>query len=126
MQDLINTITSKFGIDADAAKSGVGTLLSVIKKEGDSGPVSDLFDKMPGANEMAKEGDGDGGGILGGIKGALGMGGGAAGLAGLAAKLGPDKLKGLASTFVDYAKKVAGEDTVNKVIGSVPGLKSIL
>ncbi len=129
MQDLINSITSKLGIDADSAKSAVGSLLSMIKKEGDSGPVGELFDKLPGADEMAEQGSNKGGGLLGGITGALGnLGGGAAsGLAGLASSgLGADKLKEVATMLVDYAKKIVGEDLVSKVVGSVPALKSIL
>ena len=130
MQDLINSLTSKLGIDADTAKSAVGSLFSVIKKEGDSGAVGELFDKLPGANELAEEGGGDsgGGGLLGGLSGALGgLGGGAvSGLAGLVSSLGPDKLKDLATTVVDYARKIAGDDLVDKVVNSVPGLKSIL
>lgn len=128
MQDLINSITGKLGIDADTAKSAVGSLLSMIKKEGDSGPVGELFDKLPGAREMAEQGGGKSGGLLGGIGGALGkLGGGASGLAGLASSgLGADKLKGVATMLVDYAKKIAGEDLVNKVLGSVPALKSLL
>lgn len=133
MQDLINSLTEKLGVDAGTAKSSLGSLLSIIKGEGDSGPVQEMFDKMPGANELAAAnsgGGGGGGGLLGTIKGALGGlgggGGGAGGIAGLVSSLGPDKLKDLVTTFIGYAKKMAGEETVNKVINSVPGLKSIL
>jgi len=104
-------------------------MLSMIKKEGDSGPVGELFDKLPGADDMAEDSSGGGGGLLGGLTGALGnLGGGAAsGLAGLASSgLGADKLKDIAHMLVDYAKKIAGEDLVDKVVGSVPALKSIL
>lgn len=130
MQDLINTLTARLGIDAGAAQSGVGSLLRLIKKEGDGGAVSDLFDKLPGANAMEAEHGGNegGGGLLGSVTGALGnLGGGtASALAGITASIGPDKLKEFAQIFVGYAKKFAGEDTVNKVIGSVPALKSLL
>ena len=132
MQDFINSVTEKLGIDGDTAKSAVGSLLSMIKGEGEGGAVKDLFAKLPGADALAAEagsGKSGGGGLLGGIGDAIGkLGGGAAsGLAGLASTgLSSDKIKNLVQMFVGWAKKVAGEDTVNKVIGSIPALKSLV
>ena len=132
MQDFINSVTEKLGIDGDTAKSAVGSLLSMIKGEGDSGAVKDLFGKLPGANALASQaeaGKAGGGGLLGGIGDAIGkLGGGAAsGLAGLASSgLSSDKIKDLVQMFVGWAKKVAGEDAVNRVIGSIPALKSVV
>jgi hypothetical protein len=131
MQEFINSVTEKLGIDGDTAKTAVGSLLSMIKGEGDGGAVKDLFAKLPGADALASQaGAGNaGGGLLGGIGDAIGkLGGGAAsGLAGLASSgLSSDKIKDLVQMFVGWAKKVAGEDAVNKVIGSIPALKSMV
>ena len=128
MQDFINSVTQKLGIDPDTAKSAVGSILSMIRKEGGEEGKS-LLDKLPGANSMGSGEAKGGGGILGGITGALGKlgGGGAGGLAGLASSgLSADKIKDFVAMFVDWAKKVAGEDLVNKVVDKIPGLKSIL
>lgn len=129
MQEFINSVTERLGIDKDTAKSAVGSLLSVIRGEGGS-EGQELVDRLPGGNEMAeREGSpDDGGGLMGTIGGALGgLGGGAAGLAGLVSSgLSGDKLKQFVEMFVGWAKKVAGDDLVEKVIAKVPALKSIL
>lgn len=129
MQDFINSVTERLGIDQDQAKGAVGSLLAMIRKEDDSGDANELVDKLPGANALADEAEGDGGGgLLGKVGGMLGgLGGGAAGgLAGLASNLPTDKIGDFVKMFVDWAKEKVGPDLVNKVIDKVPALKSIL
>jgi hypothetical protein len=132
MQDFINSVTDRLGIDQDQAKSAVGSVLSMLRKEGGADGGA-LLDKLPGASALADETEssgsgGGGGGLLGKVTGMLGgLGGGAGGLAGLASSgLSGDKLKDFAKMFVDWAKEKAGDDLVNKVVSKVPGLSSIL
>lgn len=130
MQDFINSVTERLGIDEDQAKSAVGSVLAMLRKDGDADGGA-LLDKLPGANALADEaegGGGGGGGLLGKVSGMLGgLGGGAGGLAGLASTgLSTDKLKDLGGMLVEYAKKIAGDDLVNKVVSKVPGLSAIL
>jgi len=129
MQDFISSVTERLGIDQDQAKSAVGSVLAMLRKDGDADGGA-LLDKLPGANSLADEAEsgGGGGGLLGKVSGMLGgLGGRASGLAGLASSgLSGDKLKEFAGMFVDYAKKVAGDDLVNKVVSKVPGLSTIL
>jgi hypothetical protein len=96
MQDFINSVTERLGIDEDQAKSAVGSVLAMLRKDGDADGGA-LLDKLPGANALADEaeGGGGGGGLLGKVTGMLGgLGGGAGGLAGLASTgLSTDKIK---------------------------------
>ena len=128
MQDFINSVTERLGIDQDQAKSAVGSVLGMLRKDGGADGAA-LLDKLPGANALADEAQssGGGGGLLGKVGGMLGgLGGGAGGLAGLASTgLSGDKLKDLAGMMVEYARKVAGDDLVNKVASKVPGLSAI-
>lgn len=136
MEEFINSITGKLGIDSATATSAVGSLLGIIKKEGDPGTVNELLAKIPGASALASNppaaGGGGGGGIVGKLGGMLGGltgggGGGLGDLAGLASSgLSPDKIPDFVKNFIDWVKQKVGPDLVNKVVGSVPALKSIL
>lgn len=128
MDEFINSVTGKLGIDSSTAKSATSSLLGLIKKEGDSSAVGELFAKLPGASAMADAG-GSAGGLLGKVSGMLGgtLGSGGAALGGLAKSgLSADKIPDFVQTFIDWAKEKAGPDIVNKVVAAVPALKSIV
>lgn len=129
MEEFIKSVTGKLGIDAATAQGAVSSLLGLIKKQGDPAAVNDLFAKLPGASALAKGGGGGGGGILGKVGGMLGgaLGGGAGALGDLAKSgLSPDKIPTFVKTFIDWVKQKVGPDIVNKVVASIPALKSIV
>jgi len=130
MEEFIKSVTGKFGIDPSTATRAVGSLLGMIKREGDPEAVSQMFAKLPGAEKMADTTDaGSEGIVLGKIGGMLGgvLGGKGETLGGLAASgLTPDKIPDFVKTFIDWVKEKVGPGLVNKVVSSVPALKSIL
>jgi len=72
VDDLIQKITEKFGIDADKAKGIVGTVGEFLSDKL-PGPIGGQVSKLLGGgdDDDSAEGD-DGGGLLGKAKGLLG------------------------------------------------------
>ncbi|MEL6751100.1 MAG: hypothetical protein AAFO70_03360 [Pseudomonadota bacterium] len=141
MQDLIARIVSNVGIPEPLAQKAVGMLLGYLQREGADGPAASLINQMPGAMEMVSQfggaeadGNSGGGGMLGGLMGAAsslvggGSGGGIMAMGQTLMSEGMDmgQIQGVANETLAYAKEQAGEDTVNEVIKSVPGLSTFL
>ena len=140
MDELIQQLTSKFGIDASVATAATGKAMAMVKEyAGD-----DLFDKVsaavPGVSEAAQqaaeapaEAAGDGGGLLGKLAGMASSAlGGSAG-SGLelgamlsSAGLQTDQISGFAATIVDFLKEKVGDDVVDQILSKVPMLKSLI
>jgi len=127
MQELIARIVTKTGLDPKRAEKALGIMLSLVKTQGNQQKVGELFAKLPGADELARQHGGDGsraGGLLGMLGGGL-MGGPLAAISKLhAAGLNMDQIKQLGTETLSYAKEVAGDDLVKQVAGSIPGLGS--
>jgi len=140
MDELIQQLTSKFGIDASVATAATGKAMAMVKEyAGD-----DLFDKVsaavPGVSEAAQqaaeapaEAAAAGGGLLGKLAGmASNALGGSAG-SGLelgamlsSAGLQTDQISGFVSTIVDFLKEKVGDDVVDQILSKVPMLKSLI
>jgi hypothetical protein len=127
MQDLIGRISAATGLPEDRATKALGIVLNLIQTQGNQNKVRELFDKLPGAAELAREQGGDGagrgrGGLLGMLAGGM-MGGPLAAVSKLtSAGLSMDQIKALGTTTLDYAKEKAGSQLVKDVAGSIPGL----
>lgn len=127
MEQIIASIAAKVGIGEDVARQGVGIMLNFLMKEGDAGAVGQLVSKIPGADDlMAAHTADEGGG--GGLMGMMGGGGGIMALAGQLQGIGLDmnEIQGMAREFSTQAKEVAGEDAVNAVAATVPGLDQFM
>jgi hypothetical protein len=127
MQELIARIVTKTGLDPKRAEKALGIMLSLVKTQGNQQKVGELFARLPGADELARQYGGDGsrgGGLLGLLGGGL-MGGPIAAISKLqAAGLSMDQIKQLGSETLVYAKEVADDDLVKQVVGSIPGLSA--
>jgi hypothetical protein len=127
MQDLIGRIVTATGLPEDKATKALGIVLNLIQTQGNQNKVQELFDKLPGAAELAQQQGGDGagrggGGLLGMLAGGM-MGGPLAAVSKLtSAGLSMDQIKALGTTTLDYAKEKAGPQLVKDVAGSIPGL----
>jgi hypothetical protein len=133
MDELIKQLTSQIGVDQSTANQAVGTVLSLLKKEGGDDLFSKIAAAIPGAQAAADSTpaptDNAGGGLLGSV---MGMLGGSAGkglaLATALKALGiqEDKFGTFASIVVNFIKQKAGPDVVNQLIAKLPMLKSML
>lgn len=132
MQELIDRIVSKLGIDSTLAEKAIGIILSMLKSEGPADKVSELLSMLPGADDMIRKAvdsaDESGGGLGGLISGALG---GGSPLMATLSKLQSQGLdmsqsRSVGLEVLDFAKEKAGEDLVKEVASSIPGLSQLI
>ncbi|HBJ33922.1 MAG TPA: hypothetical protein DDZ51_03980 [Planctomycetaceae bacterium] len=134
MDELIKQLTSQIGIDKSVAGQAVGTVMSLLKKEGGDDLFSKIAAAIPGAQAAADTSpspteSAGGGGLLGSVMGMLGGSAGkglalAASLKGLG--ISEDKLGSFATIVLDYIKQKAGPDVVNQLVAKLPMLKALL
>lgn len=128
MEELIGRIVNNVGIDEELAKTAVGMILGFLQNAGPEDKISSLMDALPGAQDLIAATSGASGGIMGAIGGMMGGAGGAMALMGqlTGAGLGMGDVQGVANEVVGFAREKAGEDTVNDVIGAIPGLSQFV
>ena len=139
MDELIQQLTSKLGIDPSVANAATEKAMALVKEHAGD----DIFDKIssaiPGASEAAAQGAAapadaaSGGGMLGKLAGmaseALGGSAGGAlelGSALSSAGLDTEQMGGFASTIIEYLKEKVGDDVVEQLLAKVPMLKSLI
>jgi predicted lipid-binding transport protein (Tim44 family) len=129
MQNLISKITNATGLDSATAEKAVGILLNLVATQGDKAKVAVLFEKLPGAAELAAAHGGDGaggGGLMGMLAGGL-MGGPLAMITKLQAiGLNVDQIKKVGTLTLDHAKKQAGIKAVREAAANIPGLNTYI
>lgn len=120
MNDIIRQIAEATGIQPSVAEKALGLMLGFLEKEGEDGPVQKMLAAIPGAKELISEYGGDGsGGFLSGL-----AGGGIMGLGQqlMSQGLGMGEITALAKQTIALAKQYAGEELVDEVVASIPGL----
>lgn len=120
MTDIVATIASATGLEPAVASKAIGLMLAFLEEEADDGAVHKMIAAVPGARELVSEFGGEGsGGFLGNLvgNGIMGLGQKLMGLG-----LGMGEITTLARQTIAYAKKHAGEEVVDQVVASVPGL----
>ncbi|MBC7312347.1 MAG: hypothetical protein H5U11_07610 [Rhizobium sp.] len=129
MNELVNRIADKVGIEPAVAEKSVGMMLGFLQREAADGPVAKMIESVPGALELVAKynGEGEGKGLLGGLMSAIG-GGGIMGLGQqlMAQGLGMGEISKLAKETMTAAREYAGDDVVDEVVASVPGLSQFV
>lgn len=131
MNEIVTEIANRVGIAPDLAEKALGMMLGFLQREAADGPVAEMIEKIPGATELVArfngEGNSSGGGLLGGLMSALG-GGGIMGLGQqlMSEGLGMSEITSLAKETIAIAKQYAGEEVVDQVVASVPGLSQFV
>lgn len=121
MEELIDRITSNVGIDAVTAQKAVGLILAFLQKEGPADKMQQLLAAVPGAQDAISqiESDGIGSGLTGG--GVMGLGSQL-----MSAGLGMGEISGVAKETIRFAKEKAGDDPIDELVGSIPGLSQFV
>jgi hypothetical protein len=122
MDELITRITASIGIDDSTARKAVGIILSFLHQQGDREKVVALVERIPGAEAFVNTNDADSSASLGGLGGL--MGGGAMAVLGelQSLGLGMGQIQGVTKETVKFARERAGEEIVNDIVASIPGL----
>src|SRR3954454_11003699 len=127
-EDIITTLASRCGINADQARKGLGAVLEFIKSK----LPADLFSKVtaavPGSDRMmaaAVSAPESGGGILGAVAGAVGRLFGGGGAAEVVSKLSgfgfsAEQLESFLPKVMEFLRSRLPEDVMNKGSGLLP------
>ncbi|BCH60353.1 hypothetical protein RvVAR0630_29770 [Agrobacterium vitis] len=129
MSELVTRISDNVGIAPDTAEKALGMMLGFLQREADDRAVARMIESMPGAPELVAmhNGEGKSGGLLGGLMSAIG-GGGIMGLGQqlMSLGLGMGEISALAKETMAIAREHAGDEVVDKVVASVPGLSQFV
>jgi hypothetical protein len=135
MDQIVSAIAQKLGIPEAVVRSGLTIVLNFLKQKAGGSEFGALLNMIPGASDLANApapDAGGGGNFLGNLIGSVSsmFGGQTAdvgkAVAGLEnAGLKTEQIAPFVETFIGEAKKIAGEDTVNKVLASVPALANL-
>lgn len=122
MNELVTQVADKVGIEPEKAEKAVAMMLAFLKKEADGDAVTRMIAAIPGGEALAASATG-GGGFLSSL---LGGGVMALGQQLMSLGLGMGEISGLARETIRVAKQYAGEDVVDEVVASVPGLSQFV
>ncbi|GLS45007.1 DUF2267 domain-containing protein [Methylobacterium brachythecii] len=127
MEELIARITNRTGVDAETAKTAIGHILAFLQKEGPPEDVAQLLAKLPGADAAIAESNAEeGGGGLMGMLGGLGGGVMALGQKLMSAGVSMGQMQPLGQELFAYGREKAGEDTMGRIIGAIPGISQFV
>ncbi|OJU02299.1 MAG: hypothetical protein BGN83_13235 [Rhizobium sp. 63-7] len=131
MNELVTQIADKIGIEPALAEKALGMMLGFLQREADDGAVARMIEAIPGGPDLVARFNGEsagGGGLLGSVMSALGGGGGVMGLGQqlMSEGLGMGEITALARETIAAAKQYAGDDVVDQVVSSVPGLSQFV
>ncbi|MCP8897076.1 hypothetical protein KYK29_19280 [Shinella daejeonensis] len=131
MNELVTRVADAVGIDPALAEKAMGMMLGFLQREAADGPVARMIEAIPGATDLVAKYNGEGeggGGLMGSLMGALGGGGGVMGLGQqlMGEGLGMGEIGGLAKQTLTIARQYAGDEVVDEVVNSVPGLSQFV
>ena len=117
MDELIDLLTVKVGIDRAVAAKTIGIILGFLLNEGPRDKVQELIDATPGASAAVAEAEGGGG--IGGL-----MGGGLMALGGklMALGLGMGEIQSVARELFKFGREKIGADKMGEIVAETPGL----
>ncbi|MCY1244716.1 hypothetical protein D9M72_578090 [compost metagenome] len=130
MNELVTRVAENVGLEPATAEKAVGMILGFLQREAADGPVAQMIESIPGATDLIAQYNGEGtggGGLLGGLMSAIGGGGVMAlGQQLMSQGLGMGEITSLAKETIAFAKEKAGDEVVDEVVASVPGLSQFV
>src|ERR1700709_2349006 len=116
MDELVEQLAAKAGIDRAVAEKTIGIILGFLRKEGPSDKVQALIDTIPGAESAVEANNSSGlSGLMGGGLMALGSR-----LMGLG--LGIGEIQNVARELFKFGRDKIGADQMGEIISGTPGL----
>jgi hypothetical protein len=122
MDELVDRIVARVGVDRAVAEKSVGIIFDFLSKEGPTEKVHALLDRLPGADAaLAAARASDTGGMFGSMGGMMGVGSRL-----MAAGLGMGEIQGVTRELIAYAREQVGDAAVDEVVAAVPGLSQFI
>jgi hypothetical protein len=113
MNELIERIVANVGLDAGTAQKAVGLILGFLQAEGPAEQVAKLVAALPGASDAIADADYKPG-FMGGV---MGLGSQL-----MAMGLGMGEIGGVSKETIRFAREKAGDEPIDAVVASIPGL----
>lgn len=113
MNELIARIVQTTGLSEDQAAKAVGIILKYLNAAAPQDKMQRLFAAIPGAEDAVA-----GGWASGGMMGAMAAMGELTGLG-----LNMNQIRATSRETVDFAREKAGDDLVDEIVATVPGLR---
>jgi hypothetical protein len=137
IDELVKRAADATGLSADQARTALAAALSLIEKHAESGRVSELFEKVEGARDLAAEGaqmtQQKSGGLMASMMKNVGGAGGAAmsDAMALGQKLARQgvttaDMQSILPVSMRFVHDVTGSDLLREVLASIPGLGPLL
>jgi hypothetical protein len=122
MDELVDQVAGEVGIARPVADRAVGIILDFLATEGPADAVKALLERLPGGAEAAAAAHEEGGGAL------FGAGGGLMGVGSrlMSAGLNMSEIQGVTRALMAYARDKAGDEDVNAIVDSIPGLSQFI
>jgi len=124
MEELITRLVSKTGISEDLAKSAIEIILGILAKDGPQDKVALVLDGLPGARELIGDTENKSGGLLGGLMGSMGAMGALNKMTSAGLDMG--QVQNVSKEIIGFAREKAGDDVVDDVVRSIPGLSQFV
>jgi hypothetical protein len=122
MDELVDRIVARVGVDRTVAEKSVGIIFDFLSKEGPTDKVHALLDRLPGADAaLAAARANDGGAMFGSMGGIMGVGSRL-----MAAGLGIGEIQGVTRELIAYAREQVGDAAVDEIVAAVPGLSQFI
>jgi hypothetical protein len=117
MDELVEQLAAKAGIDRAVAEKTIGIILGFLRKEGPSDKVQVLIDQIPGAERAVEASNSSSGlsGLMGG--GLMAIGSRLMGLG-----LGIGEIHNVARELFKFGRDRIGADQMGEIISGTPGL----
>ena len=130
MDELVNLISEKVGIDTALTRRAIGIVLAFLQREGPETEVNALVAALPGADQAIAEAgaSSQGGGLMGALGSLMGGSGGIMALGSelTAAGLSMGQMQTLGQELFAYGREKAGEDVMGAIVGEIPGLSQFV
>jgi hypothetical protein len=121
MDELVDRIVARVGVDRAVAEKSVGIIFDFLSKEGPTEQVHALLARLPGADAaIAAARENDTGGMFG-MGGIMGVGSRL-----MSAGLGMGEIQGVTRELMAYAREQAGDEAVGAIVAAVPGLSQFI
>ena len=117
MDELVDRLAAKAGIDKAVAEKTVGIILGFLRKEGPSDQVQALIDKISGAEKAVEAAS-----KAAGLSGLMGGGLMALGSRLMALGLGVGEIQNIARELFKFGRDRIGADQMGEIIAGTPGL----
>lgn len=122
MEELVARLSSAAGIDHAKATAAVKAILVFLDKEAPADAVNELVTAMPGAGAALAEGKAE----QDDAPGFGGFGAMAAYHALTAVGLSGSEVQVVTKALLAHAREKVGEETVGRIVGSIPGLEAFI